>query len=215
MALLAERKTPAAAYEAIVAKIDRHLEKNSPTPYREALVRLKNMAVAGSKGQVPAMLATASGRDLFAVGKLAPDFVVEDVQNKESYTLRRWQGKNILMVFYHPSGQSTPEVLRFVQQATEQAREADLAVVGFSMADDPEGVRRLQGQLNLTFLMLAGKSLRKSYGVDATPRLVVVDREGVVRAAYTGWGPERPAAILADLKKCLESAETEEKSGPR
>ena len=63
--------------------------------------------------------------------------------------------------------------------------------------------------MRLTFPTLAGKALKFSYDVEATPRFVVVDSEGVVRGAYTGWGPEIAPALGADLKRCLPTIPVE------
>jgi len=44
--------------------------------------------------------------------------------------------------------------------------------------------------------------LRLSYAVDATPKFVVLDADGVVRGSYTGWGPETPRGVVEELKRC-------------
>jgi hypothetical protein len=36
--------------------------------------------------------------------------------------------------------------------------------------------------------------------VESTPRLVVLDADGVVRGSYLGWGIEIQEAVLEDLK---------------
>jgi hypothetical protein len=39
--------------------------------------------------------------------------------------------------------------------------------------------------------------------VDALPRLVVLDGQGVVRAASTGWGQHTAGEITAEVQKLL------------
>jgi hypothetical protein len=40
--------------------------------------------------------------------------------------------------------------------------------------------------------------------VESTPKLVLIDANGIVRAAYTGWGREMPDEIGEELKRWLE-----------
>jgi len=144
-----------------------------------------------------------------SVGKAAPEFVVDDLKTKKSVSLRAWQGKRMLMVFYQPASDASAVVLRHVQRLADEKNDAELVVLGFSMSDDAEAVKRVEAMLGLTFPSLAGGSLRQSYDVEATPRIVLVDGEGVVRAAFTGWGPETPAELEAVLRKCQPNEKPE------
>ena len=57
---------------------------------------------------------------------------------------------------------------------------------------------------HLTFTILSGKGLRQSYAVEATPKLMVLDANGVVRGSYDGWGPETSTSVTAELKVWLQ-----------
>jgi hypothetical protein len=113
------------------------------------------------------------------------------------------------MVFYQPASDASAVVLRHVQRLVDEKSDLDFAVVGFSMSDDVEAVKRVEAMLSLTFPALAGGSLRQSYDVEATPRLVIVDGEAIVRAAFTGWGPETPQALEEALRKCHVNGKSE------
>jgi cytochrome oxidase Cu insertion factor (SCO1/SenC/PrrC family) len=115
------------------------------------------------------------------------------------------------MVFYHPQSETSRLTLRFAQGLAEQYGDRSFAVVGLAVTGDTAAVQKVQDDLKLTFPSLAGKSLLRSYEVDATPRFVLVDGEGIVRGAYTGWGPEIPAAVTEDLKRCLPRTEVTNK----
>ncbi len=198
------RKAGPKAFEAISGSIDRHLEKYpTGTPYRDALVRARNLAISAGKGQAPPQLVELPARERLAIGKPAPEFITEDLASRQNVSLRKWKGKALLLLFFHPNSVISPEVFRHVRELLERHGEEGLTVVALAMSDDFEAVKKVADQHNLTFPMLAGKSLRVSYDVDATPRLVLMDREGIVRGAYTGWGPEVPGALGAELKKCL------------
>jgi peroxiredoxin len=190
------------AYEALLARIDFHTEKNAATPYREALTRLRARTAELALNPHQAAPAAIGNRERVVVGKQAPEFVVEDLKTKKSVSLRTWQGKIVVMVFYQPSSDTSVVVLRYLQRVVDQRNDGDLAVIGFSVSDDVEAVQRVQAMLSLTFPALAGSSLRQSYDVEATPRVVVLDGEGIVRGTFTGWGPEVPPALEAVIKKC-------------
>jgi peroxiredoxin len=194
-------------FEALVARIDRYVEKHKEaTPYREALARIRATAAAASRGQVPPHIVHTPARERLAVGKPAPEFLVEDLKTRENVTLRKWRGKTVLLVFYQPGSPISPEVLRYAQRLAEQHAAADLVVIGLAMGDDADAIQRLIDGLHLTFPHLAGKSLRASYAVETTPRFVLIDAQGTVRSAHTGWGPEIPVALRAELRQCLDDA---------
>ena len=68
--------------------------------------------------------------------------------------------------------------------------------------DDAQFVARQRQELKLTFPVAAGQGLRVSYGVDATPKMVLLDSAGIVQGGYVGWGPETPQLIAEELKRC-------------
>ena len=51
--------------------------------------------------------------------------------------------------------------------------------------------------------VLHGAGMRSSYAVDATPRMVLIDANGIVRAAHTGWGRETPGEVAVELRQWL------------
>jgi hypothetical protein len=104
------------------------------------------------------------------------------------------------MVFYNPYSTTAEEILHFAQMAAVGYRD-DAIVVGLAMSEDGEKVRKQRDELHLTIPVLNGLGLRKSYDVEATPKLMVLDAEGVVRGAYVGWGQETAGSVLTDLKR--------------
>jgi peroxiredoxin len=190
----------------IISSINYHLQSQPPTPCRDAILQIKRNAEAAKRGEVPAVLphedpfVTAEAR----VGHRAPDFVVTDVVTKELARSRQWIGRPIIMLFYSPASSSAEIVLRFAQslQDTYQQR---IHVLGFAIGDDAEKIRKQSVDLRLTFPILSGKSLQQSYAVEATPKLVIIDRAAILRAIHEGWGPETPAAVREDLKRCVQA----------
>lgn len=191
-------------FEALLAKIAYHLDNRAATPYREAIVQLqRRLEYARTTPNQPVKVAENSTRSLVAtVGQPAPDFVVPGLTGHPSVRLHRLLGKPILLVFYNPTSQTAGELLRFAQ--TVQDRFPSVTVVGMPVTDDSNGVLRQYKDLDLHFTLVSGKGLRQSYAVEATPKLVVLDAEGLVRGAYEGWGREIPQAVVQELDRWLK-----------
>jgi peroxiredoxin len=196
----------AGPFEAILARLERHLQQQPPTPYRQALRQLQLRAEAGRRGEAPPLVAREADTELIpviGVGKPAPDFLVRDFTTSETARLRRFLGKPVLLLFYDPAARSAEEVLRFGQALCE-AFEPHVHVVGMAVCDDADQVLKQRTELRLRLPILAGSGLKLSYAVDATPKLIVLDRGGIVCGSWVGWGPETAATLRDHLKRCLE-----------
>lgn len=203
--LLSNPAKHTAQLDALLAKISFHVQHQPPTPYREAVMQVKRRVEAARRGEVPpenpndsAALTTVA-----MPGHQAPDFVAPDFLHKEPARLRKWLGKPIVLVFYYPTSESARDVLRWAQHVTETHR-ASVHVVGMALSDDTEGVQRQHEALSLTFPMVNALALKQTYAVESTPKIVLIDANGIVRSAYTGWGREMPDEIGEELKRWLE-----------
>jgi peroxiredoxin len=190
--------------EALTARITSHMENHPATPYREAILQLKHRLEAAERGDLVPIEASedaAPVAPIAALGQPAPDFLVSDLITRDSVRLRRLLGQPILLVFFSPTSKSCPEVLRFAQDLCENTP-GGMRVLGLAVSNDDKLVARQRQELKLTFPVAAGQGLRVSYGVDATPKMVLLDSAGIVQGGYVGWGPETPQLIAEELKRC-------------
>ena len=74
-------------------------------------------------------------------------------------------------------------------------------MLALSMSGDPDAARKQRADLKLTVPVLDGTGLRISYDVDGTPKLMLLDADGVLRGEYTGWGRETPDEVMGDLRR--------------
>jgi peroxiredoxin len=192
-------------FENILVRIAYHLDNQPPTPYREAVLQVKRRAEAASHGDSPP---AAPADDLghrptvAALDQKAPDFIVTNLLTKQSMQLRRWLGRPIVMVFYHPNSVTVEQVLCFAQSLQDKYRQ-HVSVLCFTVSDDVERVKKQQSELRLSLPILSGKGLRQTYGVEATPKLIILDEDGIVRGNYIGWGPETSASVSDELQRWL------------
>jgi peroxiredoxin len=190
--------------EALTARITSHIENHPATPYREAILQLKHRLEAAQRGDLVPVEASEDASPVApvaALGHPAPDFLVSDLTTRDSVRLRRLLGQPILLVFFSPTSKSCPEILRFAQDLCEKPP-GGIRVLGLDVSNDAKSVAHQRQDLKLTFPIAAGQGLRVSYGVDATPKLVLLDSAGIVRGGYVGWGPETPQLIAEELKRC-------------
>jgi len=191
--------------DAVLKRIAYHLEAQPPTPYRKAILQVQHRLEAAGRGEVApdtgaeeAMLAA----QVAAIGRPAPDFVATDLLNGQSARLQRLVGRPLLLCFYSPRTETGAEVLRFAQGLCERHRDRIL-VLGMAVSDDADAVRKQHASLQLSFRVLDGNGLHVTYGVEATPRLVLVDADGMVRGLYTGWGAQSSREVTEELQGLL------------
>jgi peroxiredoxin len=204
-AILGQAEPNPAWIEALQNRIMRHLE-TVPTPYRLAIKNLQTRLESARRGESnssavseenPVTLSTAR------VGERAPDFLCTDLTSKESVRLYRKLGRPVLMVFYNPATATGKQVLDFCQAVSERYS-VNLSILALAVADDSSLAVRQHAERKLTFPILDGRGLHHAFGVEATPRWIVLDKEGVLRAAYTGWSPENARDIDREIRRCLE-----------
>jgi len=192
--------------DALLRRIAAHLQQ-PPTVghYRKAIVQLQHRLEAAQRGIITpgteAAVVEASPQRA-VLGQRVPDFVATELAQHESVRLYRLLGRPILLMFYNPATDIGRQVLRFGQALSEKHRPA-VTVLGLAVTDDEELVKRQQAEMRLTFPLLEGKGLHQTYGVDGTPRFVVLDSDGVLRASYTGWGAHTAHEIAQEVERWL------------
>lgn len=204
--LLAQPAIYGGQIDGLIRKLHFYLENHPPTPYRKVVVQLEGRLDKARKGEAPAVVNSEDPeppRVTLAVGQKVSDFVVTDLISRQSTRLNGLLGKPVLVLFYNPNTQTGKEVLAFARD--QAAKHGDrLGVMAMAVAEDVELVRKQHADMRLPFHVHDGKGLRFTFGVDATPRLIVLDGEGVIRAAQTGWGFQTPREISEDIARCLK-----------
>jgi peroxiredoxin len=191
--------------EVLQAKITHHLDRQPPTPYREAVLQVKRRVEAARRGESPPTPLPEPAPQAARVavnGVTAPDFTATDFGTRELVHLQHWLGKPVVLLFYAPNSPTAEDLLRFAQ-TLEDTYKGQVNVLGMAMSDDGDAVRKQRDALHVTFPLLNGSGLRFSYAIEATPKVVLLDATGVVRSSYVGWGSETPIAVVEDVKRWL------------
>lgn len=137
-----------------------------------------------------------------SVGQRVPDFVVTNLTGKESARLAHLLGRPVFVFFFNPKTDIGKDVLRFAAELHNRHGDS-LSIMALAVTNDVDLVRQQHTDLRLPFALLDGKGLHHTFGVDDTPRLVVLDGEGILRFAVTGWGINTSTEIAEELVRCM------------
>ena len=190
--------------DALTRKISYHLENHPPTPYRKAVVHLVQRVDGARRGDLlPAEYVEEAPAALgpLRVGQKVPDFVATDLVGRGTIRLSRLLGRPVLVFYYNPHTATGLQVLNFARELATK-RGDGISLMAMAVTSDPELARRQHGELALPFPILDGGSMRIPFAVDATPRFIVLDGEGVIRHLSTGWAP----AVADELREHLDAA---------
>jgi peroxiredoxin len=196
-----------AQIDALLRRIAFHLQQPLTVgAYRKAVVQVQRRVEAARRGEAtpdPGPHADPGPVIQRAVpGQRVPDFVVPEVVNHQSVQLYRHLGKPVLLLFYNPQSEISRPVLRFAQELT-QKYSTRLTVLALAVSGDEEQAHKQHDEMHLSFPVLDGSGLHQTFGVDGTPRLVVLDGDGIFRGGYTGWGAHTPREVTAELERWL------------
>jgi cytochrome c biogenesis protein CcmG/thiol:disulfide interchange protein DsbE len=136
------------------------------------------------------------------VGKPAPGFTLKDVSGGE-ITLASLRGKPVLLDFWATWCEPCRESMPHVQALHDQFKEKGLMVLGIDTNEPAESAAKYFVDQKYSFanLLGSGSDVIKNYGAEAIPRVVLIDRDGVVRYVHTGWGSSLD--ITPEVKKLL------------
>jgi hypothetical protein len=188
----------------LAQRLQQYLQERPPTtPYRRAIEQLQHRIAAVRRGDVVAEArATTPIIHVARRGHRAPDFLVTDLINQRTVRLYRLLGRPILIVFYNPATANGLHVLEFARGISEKYAE-QVTILGMAVTEDVALVRRQQQEMKIAFPLLDGRGLHTTFGVDATPRMILLDADGMMRGGFTGWGYHIPGEVLTELRRCL------------
>jgi peroxiredoxin len=203
--LLPEPAKYSAQIDALLGRIKYHTDHHAVavSVYREPLLHLQRRLEAARRGEAAPAVAPMERESpsiVVAVGKPVPDFLTTDFTSKETGRLYRFRGRPLLLIFYNPTSPLTENVLRLGEEISISSKGA-VGVVGLAMSQDAESVRKQRAELKLTIPVFDGRGLRQTYAVEATPKMMVIDPDGVLRGAWMGWGEETRDAVLRELRQ--------------
>ena len=136
-----------------------------------------------------AVIADDEVEDAKAIGKMAPlNYTVKDMNGAE-LKFSSLKGKIILLNFWatwcEPCKEEIPDLITLQEQYKN-----DLVVLGFSIDDSPEQLRKYAAEYKMNYPVLVGaghENIQEAYGpMWGVPVTVIIDREGRIAKKQTG-----------------------------
>lgn len=194
----------AANIDVLLRKIAIHLESAPPTPYRKAITHLTQRVESARRGELLLQADYTVEEPAVPIGPLrvgqkAPDTLLTDLVTGKTSSLNKQLGRPILFVYYNPQTKIGVDVLQFARAAAAKMGDR-MGVLAMAVTTDLEIAQRQHADLRLPFPILDGSALRLAFAVEATPRFIVLDADGYVRAATTGWAPQVGEELLEEIR---------------
>jgi hypothetical protein len=194
--------------DSLIQRVSYHLDHpqtQQGTPYRKAILHVKNVLEKAKQGDVPAPPVNEdptpySGKGL-DVGQRVPDFAVSNLLEEKATPLKMLLGRPVLVFFYNPSTKLGSDVLQFAKSLDDK-QPGKIAFLAMAVTPETEIARKQHEDMKLSFPIHDGNGLRLTFGAIETPRFVILDGDGIVRLAETGWGTHSAHQIAAMLERC-------------
>ena len=138
------------------------------------------------------------------VGNPAPPFTMKTANGKGDFSMEKHKGKVVLVDFWatwcEPCKKSFPKL-----QELQTKYKPNLVIVGISQDDENEGLQAFAKTYGADFPVGwdDGKGIAKKYNPKSMPSSYIVDKEGVVRFAHTGWHDGEMEEIEKEVKSLL------------
>lgn len=193
----------------LLRKVAFHLENAPATPYRKAVVHLAQRIESARKGEL--LLAEYTTEEAVApigplrIGQKVPDTVLNDLVTHKTVRLNRLLGRPVLVLYYNPGTKTGGEVIAYAKSVAEKLGDR-VTILAMAVTNDADRARSQHAEMQLPFSIHDGSALRLSFAVEATPRFIVLDAEGFLKASATGWAPHVGAELLDEIARCGSSA---------
>lgn len=121
------------------------------------------------------------------VGHYAPDVTVRDMHDRLT-PLSSLRGSVVLLNFWYVSCPPCQIEMPALEHAYLAHQSQGFKVVGLDVVDDASTISAFTSRLGITYPILrdVGERAVLAYQVRATPSSFLIDRNGVIRAVYTG-----------------------------
>ncbi len=135
----------------------------------------------------------------------APDFALASTAGA-NYRLSEYRGEVVALVFWASwCGDCRRELERF-ERLRRTYGGVGLTVLGVNLDKEPQQASALAGAAGIGYPVLldAGKDVSKSYHADDLPLIVLIDRNGEIRARHQALDEREERGLLVDLRDLID-----------
>ena len=137
-------------------------------------------------------------------GAPAPQFALGSIDDRP-VSLRAHRGEVVLVAFFATWCEPCKKTMPALEALRAKYASRRLAVLGVSLDDDPQGLAEYAHAVGVTFPIAwdVGQEAVRPWYVRNLPAEFVVDRTGVVRAAFIGYAEGVEVEIERELLRLL------------
>lgn len=136
---------------------------------------------------------------------VAPDFALPSMAGT-NHRLSEHRGEVVAIVFWASwCGDCRGELERF-ERLRRTYGNVGFVVLGVSLDDEPAQARALAAAAALGYPVLSdpGKEVARTYRVDDLPLIVLIDRNGVVRARHDALDEREERGLMVSLRDLID-----------
>jgi len=139
-------------------------------------------------------------------GQAAPDFSLPSAEGKLA-SLKDLSGNVVALSFWASWGKQCAEELKLLQGLVAEFEGKGLVALAVNEREERDRAQEFAERLGVTYpVLLDDGSVARLFGVNGVPDLWIVDRRGVVRARFLGFGPTVPKDIREAVVAALAGA---------
>jgi peroxiredoxin len=138
-------------------------------------------------------------------GEPVPEFVLPDL-NQEQVSLTKQFGKPLILVFFRRDSTACDSEMADLEKLYQENRDKGLDVIGVTPDATVQDARAYARDHRITFTILQpegsferGKAVGALFHLEAVPRILMIDANGIIRADLTGY--QSLDQLRADLER--------------
>jgi thiol-disulfide isomerase/thioredoxin/Tfp pilus assembly protein PilF len=144
----------------------------------------------------------------------APDFSLVSSEG-ERISLESLRGRVVLLDFWGTWCAPCVRALPSIRKLQKEHANAPFIIVGISSDEDERTWRAFTAKNGMVWpqYLDSDRHLQRTFGVNAFPSYVLIDREGIERLRISGTSFDRAAALSSEIEKQLKSSPPLERDG--
>ncbi len=138
-------------------------------------------------------------------GNPAPDFTL-DMLDGDTMQLSAHKGKHIVILDFWASWCGPCRTaMPIVARVAEQFKEKGVVLYAVNLRETPDRARAFldQTDLSLKTPMDTTGAVAAKYGVTAIPRLIIIDKDGLVAKVHPGMSPDLESQLTRDIQSLI------------
>ncbi len=154
--------------------------------------------------------APSFGAPYSLIGKPAPDFALKALDGK-NLRLSEFRGQVVLINFWARWAGVSLQEMPALNQIHGTYQRAGVVVLGVSIDEDYTRAREFASSAHVVYPMLfdTGDATGTNYAIDKLPLTLLIDRDGIVRFANSGYKRGDEKVYIEQIRELLRDGITE------